>query len=71
MKKKNQPIMCEECFALTEECECEAYTISEDEFEEVLKPAKKYRSDKWEPNISKNEKWENVKSDYKAYKEGV
>lgn len=58
--------MCSECFALTEECECEPEMVEV----AVLSMDKKSKG-KWEPNISKNEKWENVTSPYKKYSEGV
>lgn len=65
--------MCEECFALLEECECEF----DDDLVDVdihgnnVDEPKRKSKGKWEPNISKNEKWENVTSPYKKYNEGV
>lgn len=61
--------MCEECFALIEDCDCDEFI--DDTFEITIADSskkRKSRSDKWEPNIKPNEKWFKVPSDYKAYK---
>lgn len=55
--------MCEECFAIIEECDCEPEV-------ETASARKKPRG-KWEPNIKPNEKWFKVESDYTAYSEGL
>lgn len=59
---------CDECFSeLNKNGTCAECTSEEIHEEKKRKP----RSDKWEPNIKPNEKWFPVKSDYKAYEEGL
>lgn len=64
MSKKNEQIMCDECFALIEDCDC--FPVEEMEEESIVVH---------EPHKSKNKKvkeiWIDVPSPYKAYKEGV
>lgn len=78
MSKKNE-IMCGECFALIEECDCNIEMpyypnppVNHHNVRCVATPKKEIKTrGGWEPNIKKNEKWFSVASPYKAYKDGV
>ena len=65
IREAKQDIMCEECFALVEECECDLDYEIEIKVEE-FPTCKEVSKQRWYPQPVKE--WFSVKSDYKDYR---